>query len=613
MDFATLKALKPSEYEEAADGYRATSEMASSAKDAIDNRICAGIRNQLDGETAKAALRELQEVSKDFHYIQTECALASTALNGFAFDMAAAKRKLEAVLEDAKAAGCTVGADGSVTYPAGGKEVDGKVPEGGTMPPGTSPTDPTSASLERSAANIHPNPNFGKAQDFANRIGDALQQAAEADTKWAPKLRALKADDDLAVSNRDWTDAKSDMDGVRGAGKSYLDSLPHPPKDGSPKDNAAWWKGLTDEQRSDYLAVHPDSVGALDGLPATVRDQANRTVLDETRAKAQLDYDAWLKDHPEPPRYQDHINMHTGMKQGKEELPAWEEWEAEREKMHKGLDGMKAIQDRFDATGTSDATGANKLPEAYLLGFSEAGDGRAIIANGNPDTADHQAVYVPGTTSDLDSIGGNINRMTSLWQTAHAVSGGKSVSTITWLGYDAPNDVVKDATFTHYAYDGAPAFNKFLDGLDASHSGDSAPHRTVIGHSYGSSLVGAAAQTGDLHTNDIVFAGSPGVEVSRADQLDVPKGHVWNEYADGDPVPDLGRMIHGGGFGREIPADSGFGANQMATNTEGHGGYWNPGSESLKNQALVVVGKYDDVKAAPEPTRPYAPHTVWEK
>ncbi|MET7760215.1 alpha/beta hydrolase, partial [Streptomyces sp. NPDC005389] len=31
---------------------------------------------------------------------------------------------------------------------------------------------------------------------------------------------------------------------------------------------------------------------------------------------------------------------------------------------------------------------------------------RAIIANGNPDTADHTAVYVPGTTTNLKDFDG---------------------------------------------------------------------------------------------------------------------------------------------------------------------------------------------------------------
>ncbi|MFF5401435.1 alpha/beta hydrolase [Streptomyces misionensis] len=600
MDLAALKALKPSEYQEAADGYRATSEMAGKAREAIDNRVSAGIRNQLSGESATAALRELKELSKDFHYVETECALVSTALNGFAFDMAAAKRKLEAALEDAKAAGCTVGADGSVTFPAGGKEVDGKVPEGGTVQVSTSPTDPTASALERQAVNMHPNPNFGKAVGFADRIGDALKEATDADTKWAPKLRALKADDDLVVSDKDWIDVKSDTDGVRDAGKGYLDSLPRPPKHDDPRANADWWKGLTDEQRSDYLSVHPDAVGAMDGLPATVRDQANRTVLDEAHAKAQLEYDAWLKKHPEPERFQPYIDPYTGaMPKGLSvETQAWKDWDEARKNARKSLDGMDAIQKRFDQTGV------NGLPEAYLLGFSTEGDGRAIIANGNPDTADHQAVYVPGTTSELGNIDGNINRMVKVWHAAHEEADGKSVSTITWLGYDAPDSVWKDAPFEHYAYDGAPAFNKFLDGLDTTHTGDTRPHRTVIAHSYGTTLVGAAAQTGHVSADDLVFAGSPGVKVSNAGDLDVPKGHVWNEEADGDVVPDIGRWGHGGDR-FIIPSDPEFGANQMTTDTEGHSGYWDETShgptQSLKNQALVVVGKGDDVALKPPP------------
>ncbi|WKE70196.1 alpha/beta hydrolase [Streptomyces sp. WP-1] len=600
MDLAALKALKPSEYQDAADGYRATSEMAGKAGEALDSRISAGIRNQLSGETAKAALRELKELSKDFRYAEAECALASAALDGFAFDMTAAKRKLEAALEDARAAGCTVGADGSVTFPAGGEEVDGKVPEGGTVRVSTSPTDPTSAALERQAVHMHPNPNFGKAVGFADRVGDALKEATEADTKWAPKLRALKADDDLVVSDKDWTDVKSDTDGVRDAGKDYFGSLPQPPKNESPKDNAAWWKGLTDEQRSDYLAVRPDSVGALDGLPATARDQANRTVLDEAHAKARLHYDTWLKEHPEPERYQPYIDPYTGsMPKGLSvESQEWKDWEEARKNARKSLDGMDAIQTRFDATGV------NGLPEAYLLGFSTDGDGRAIIANGNPDTADHQAVYVPGTGSELGNIGGGIDRMTKVWHAASDEADGKSVSTITWLGYDAPDSVWKDAPFEHYAYDGAPAFDTFLAGLDTSHTGDTDPHRTVIAHSYGTTLVGAAAQKGHVSADDLVFAGSPGVKVSDADELDVPKGHVWNEEADGDLVPDIGRWGHGGD-GFIIPSDPHFGANQMTTDTEGHSGYWDETShgpsQSLKNQALVVVGKGDDVALKPPP------------
>jgi hypothetical protein len=595
MDLATLKALKPTEYSEAADGYRSTSDMASAAKDRIENQIAVAMRNSLKGEAATAAITQLGELGKNFHYIQVECGLVSTALEAFSYEVGAAKGKLDAALGGAQAAKLTVHADGSVSYPAGGeKDADGKIPDGGTV---SGLTDGTAAAIGRQAANVDPNPNHRLAQDYADQIAAALKEATEADEKWAPKLRALKADDDLTVSDKDWADASSDTSGVKEAGKKYLDSLPQPPKDGSPKDNAEWWKGLDAEQQASWISMRPDSVGALDGLPTTVRDEANRIVFDEARGSMQTE----LNSIPKPP-----LNEWTYITAGgypsKVHTDEWMEWHNKYgdryELLTNNLKGMQSIQTRFDQTGT------NGLPEAYLLGFSTEGDGRAIVANGNPDTADHTAVYVPGTTSDLPGIEGNLNRMVNVWHAADAKAPGQSVSTITWLGYDAPDDVVKDAPFEHYAYDGAPAFRGFMDGLDASHSGDSPSHTTVIAHSYGTTLVGAAAQTGHLNADDIVFAGSPGVKVSGADELDVPSGHVWNEEADGDVVPDLGRLGHSG-KDFIIPSDPEFGANQMTTDTEGHSGYWDTGSKgdstSLQNQALVVVGKGDSVPLKPPP------------
>ncbi|MFE4536343.1 alpha/beta hydrolase [Streptomyces scopuliridis] len=598
MDLATLKAFKPSEYEDAGDGYRATGDMASAAKDTIDNQISAGVRNRLEGETATAALRELRELSKNFHYVQTECGLATTALNGLAFDMAAAKRKLDAAIEDARADNCTENPDGSVTFPAGKKPGDEKTADGGTVT-GSAGGTPTSDAMERQAANIHPNPNYGRAMGYANRIADALKEATDADAEWAPKLRALKADDDLTVSKQDWADAKSDMGGVREAGKSYLDSLPQPPKDGSPKDNASWWKGLSPEEQAAWSALRPDAVGALDGLPSTVRDEANRVVFEEKRGELQMELDSI----PKPPA-NEWTWITAGMYPSKVHTDEWMEWHNKYgdryEQLNKSLNGMKSIQERFDSTGVKG------LPEAYLLGFSAEGNGRAIVANGNPDTADHQAVYVPGTTSNLGSIGGDINRMVNVWRVADDEADGDSVSTITWLGYDAPQNIVKDSPFSHYADDGAPAYNRFLDGLDASRTVESDPHRTAIGHSYGTTLIGSAARQGDLNADDVILAGSPGVQVSNADQMDVPKGHVWNQEAEGDVVPDVGRYGHGGTdwYGAfTTPSDERFGANQLNTDTEGHSDYWKEGTESLRNQGLVVAGQGESAELKPPPDR----------
>ncbi|MEU1013016.1 alpha/beta hydrolase [Streptomyces sp. NPDC005890] len=609
VDIATLKALKPAEFEEAADGYRATSDMASTAKDAIENQISAGIRNQLKGETADAALRELKELGKDFHYVQTECALAGTALNAFAYDMAAAKRKLEAALADAEAAGCTVGADGSVTFPAGGKETDGKVPEGGTVEMSTSPTDPTSASLERTAANMHPNPNFGKAIGFANRIGDALKEAADADAKWAPKLRALMADDDLKVSGKDWTDVKSDQDGVSDAGKKYLHSLPQPPEDGNPKNNAAWWKSLDDDQKSAYVSMHPDSIGAMDGLPSAVRDQANRAVFEETRAKAQLDYAAWLEKHPEPKRYEPYISPITG-REVKYALPVesreWKEWEKARKEAHSSLDGMDAIQTRFDNVTTEDT-------RPYLLGFDTNGRGHAIVSIGNPDTADNVVTYVPGTGSRLSDVEGDIRRADLLQAKAGRTGSGQATASIMWLGYDAPQDLFGDATDPKYADAARKPLSDFLTGIDTAHHGP--VNSTLLGHSYGSLVAGETMRDHpDLPVDNAILVGSPGAGVDHAKDLNIGADHVWAATAKNDIVnlapPPAGTLAplnpmayyrlfndHSIMYGNDPISDE-FGGQTFHVadgdrvtwdfEVPAHGQYWE--GDSLTNMAKIVTG-----------------------
>ncbi|MFB7912596.1 alpha/beta hydrolase [Streptomyces sp. NPDC056061] len=602
MDPATLKALKPSEFEKAADAYRATDEMANAARDAIDNRIALGIRNQLEGAAAKAALRELAELAKNFHYMQTECALVSTALNGFAFDMAAAKRKLDAAIEDARANHCTVNTDGSVSFPAGRKPGEEKDAEGGTVT-GSAGGSPTSEALDRQAASIHPNPHYGAALGYADRVADVLKEATDADAKWAPKLRALKADDDLVVSDRDWVDVKSDRGGVLTAAAPYLDSIKAPPKEATPEENAEWWSNLTPEQRTDYLAVHPNSIGSMNGLPSDVRDEANRMVLNETKARYQLDLDAIPK---EPTKFRPNP---SGAYPAVVFTQEWREWQdkygSEKARLEGVMKGMNAIQDRFDRTGK------DGLPEAYLLGFDPtgAGDGKVILANGNPDRADHVGIYVPGTFAGIESIGGggdshgDLGRSERLWAESHRLTPGQNVSTITWLDYNAPDSILPEATRGQYADEGGPRLHEFLQGNGAAQqtADGTRAHTTVIGHSYGSTVVGVSAQSGSWKdpqaANDFVFAGSPGVQADHAADLGVGADHVWAMGAPwDDQVVRQGGRLMGLGDNGVIPTDRSFGGNIMKSDSGGHTKFFDDNSLSMRNQAAVIAGQYDKVQ-----------------
>ncbi|MFE1175298.1 alpha/beta hydrolase [Streptomyces sp. NPDC058773] len=581
VSLTQLRRLKPSALEDAADGWHKVSSAAGEAKDRVDNEIVATLQRDLKGDVLDAALGRLRRLSRNFQYAQVESGLIRTALNGLADELRSAQRKLSEALADAEAEKFTVKPDGSVHW----------VSRRGQVP--LNPEQSTWA--EGPSGILNAEPQQAKAQAYADRIGAALREADEADARYSRTLDRLKADNDLSVTNSDWVDAQRDMSALRKSVGKYLrrDDIP---KGESPAANAAWWKALSADEKSDYAALFPASIGALDGVPSEVRDEANRAVF----AEKQAEYKSLLAaTPPEPwPKWVSTGGPYASMVPSDE----WQAWNKKyrHEELAAADKGMEAIQKRLEATGT------DGLPEAYLLGFSPEGNGRAIIATGNPDQADHTAVYVPGTSSNLAGIDGDIRRMTDLWRATAPLAGDQKVSTITWLGYDAPPKL-GNAVVSHYADDGAPAFNGFLDGLRQSRGPDAGGHLTAIGHSYGTTLIGSAARQGQLNSDDVVFAGSPGVQVGKAADLDVPGGHVWNEEADGDPVPDIGSWGHGGSQWKYrggtfiIPSDDLFGANQMTTDTTGHSDYWKYGlrpSESLQNQAAVVLGQYEEVKRA---------------
>lgn len=580
-----LRDVKLSEYEAAADGWGKVSNRANAAKDRVDNEMLAKILETQKGDTAKTAVENLRTLALNYQYLHTECGLIRTALNGLAKELVAPQSKLKRALEDAESRKFTVHPDGSVEYPASPRPTIPLAPTGGTAQPGAP------VPLLPGKAEGNGDPNKAQAEEIAEQIAQAIRTAAEIDARYAGVLRKLNTTGGLTVDAATLADAARDTKDVQRAAGSYLDAKDIP-KGKSAEENASWWKGLSQEQREEYATLYPASVGALDGVPATVRDDANRTVLAEAKAQYQLEQRSIP---PEPfPKW---VSAgRAGMLQSDE----WMKWHREhgdrKEHVDNALKGMEAIQKRFDQTGK------DGLPEAYLLGFSPEGNGRAIVASGNPDTADHTAVYVPGTTSNLGKVGNDIDRMNNLWRASDGMPNAGDVSTVTWLGYDAPQSIAKDAPFAHYANDGAPAFNSFMDGLNTANTTDSGGHHTAVGHSYGTTLIGSAARQGDLNANDVIFAGSPGVQVGSAGEMDVPKGRVWNEEAKGDLVPDIGRYGHGGNQWRIgggvmlIPSDEPFGANQMSTDTTGHSDYWKEGTQSLRNQAAVVTNNFNQVQ-----------------
>src|SRR5699024_4634968 len=96
-------------------------------------------------------------------------------------------------------------------------------------------------------------------------------------------------------------------------------SVLEPPTGGSPTQNAAWWATLSPDERALVIAQHPGWIGNRDGIDATSRDLANRSLLQARRTHvttrlAELESGFVRPDGTlDPVFYQDHIDEYTDL------------------------------------------------------------------------------------------------------------------------------------------------------------------------------------------------------------------------------------------------------------------------------------------------------------
>ena len=237
----------------------------------------------------------------------------------------------------------------------------------------------------------------------------------------------------------------------------------------------AWWNGLSQAERNALMISDPDLVGNTNGIPTGDRDEANTSAV------------------------QRDIEYLLGLQASGQELSASEQ---------RWLENAQSIE---VAVANAHSAGFAELDiDAFVMAYQPhvfGGDGIAAVAYGDPDTADHTAVYVPGIMQDGTQIDENGLQALNLYEETLISMAGEdppragSVSTIAWIGYDSPNfnpeskmpwdlidsggDVSHTGTEAN-AQAGGVALSQFVDGLNSTHTGGDQPHLTVIGHSYGS-------------------------------------------------------------------------------------------------------------------------------
>lgn len=243
-------------------------------------------------------------------------------------------------------------------------------------------------------------------------------------------------------------------------------------------------------------------------------------------------------------------------------------------------------------------------PPKQILYFDPSSDGKIAVVEGDLSNADNVAVKVPGISNTMNNIGGPIAEGERL----HAQHK-DGTAVVTWL-YDAPAGVsagmgpgeINQIRTDAMARQAAPELRSFVGGLNRG-LGDQV-NLTVIGHSYGSLVVGLAAQQG-MNVDNVVFLGSPGVGVDSAHDFNLPDGA--KVYA---AEPGAGASIGGVGIGGDyvsnwsrnfghpfnsLPTDPGFGAERIDIGNrtkawESHDDYYAEGSQSLSQLSRIVQG-----------------------
>jgi hypothetical protein len=361
---------------------------------------------------------------------------------------------------------------------------------------------------------------------------------------------------------------------------------PDPPPTAIPEDPKQfhdWWQGLSREQK-DQLYSQDHNIGNHPGMPwdpsdGLGKDHYNQLYLTELRQQAQANVDQLQRQADELARqaYMGNPNSAAQLRALQPQLAAAKH----------DLDGYNAVQADLNKKG----------PQRYLGLIDD--HGHAAIAIGNPDNATRNAIFVPGTGQDLPTIGGADAKATAMYNAAHDADPRQTVAVTTWMGYDRPMDVFA-ARHPDAAIAGAGALDAFESGQRASHVGPPSVD-TVIGHSYGSTLVGAAASGGhQLDANNIIAVGSPGVLVDHAADLSLdPGAHVYAMRAQNDII-GLGRVVTEWTLGGD-PMAPNFGATRLEAapgptwplglpSIPAHSSYWDQGNPALANMGSVIAG-----------------------
>lgn len=339
---------------------------------------------------------------------------------------------------------------------------------------------------------------------------------------------------------------------------------------------ALWWGDLDADRRTALEIASPQLVGNLEGVPYTIRDTSNRTMLTQTISELTTV-----------------MNSDAGR--------------AVQQNAHQQLSMLSSISEALVYD--------NNEPERTLVTLDVSGQGRAAIVLGDLTTADYVSFLVPGMFFTIEGqmsywvdAANELYCQQQMWldyfDAQSVFVHNNSVATVAWIGYDTPN--LTNVGAIDNADQGRDTLAAAILGLQAERGADQ-PYVSVVAHSYGTTAAMMALSEYSFEIDALAMVGSPGSPAESVDDLHVRNGNVFVGEAAWDPIPNssyFGPDPGAASFGaKSLGVGGGFDVimKRSLSGSVGHNEYFTPGSEAMRNFALICIGRSDLVIAEGEP------------
>jgi hypothetical protein len=323
------------------------------------------------------------------------------------------------------------------------------------------------------------------------------------------------------------------------------------------------WSLLDGKQQAVLLETAPNLVGNLEGVPYSVRGQANALDLKRTIAAAKSDLTA-----------------------------------------ERGKTERLALQRQLTTLGNVEtALAAKDGVKRTLVSLDTSDDAKAAIVVGDLGTAKYVSVLVPGMYM---SVGEQIEAWAEVAQDLHDQESGflkrllgprgggsaPGVAVVAWIGYQTP--VLTNIGGLALAEQGADSLERTLEGISSLRAADP-PYLSVFAHSYGSTAALLALERGTVEVDALALMGSPGSDAQSVTDLSVRGGNVYVGEAPMDPI------VNSAFFGSD-PGSPSYGAKRMDVSgavdplthrtlagSSGHNEYFTAGTECIRNLAMIGI------------------------